>query len=240
MQQERADRKRLNGLNFLVNFKFEQTSNHSKATMTKLRERQKADRERRILSAAVHKFRADGYKRARIEDLAAAADVSVGTVYNYYGTKGDILIAAVAMEVEEVLAEGQAIVDTPPDNPFEALLALTFCYYDHSLNYLTKEMWRRAMGLAIEAPETPNGRRYAALDGKLAAQVGDLVHRFQQDGKIAADIDAAAVGQVLFNNLNQLFIGFVTDDAMTLDSLRAEATALTRPIAQLLTRRSLA
>ena len=107
--------------------------------MGKLRERQKADREKRILSAAVHKFRANGYKAVRIEDLAEAAEVSVGTVYNYYGTKGDILIAIVTMEVEEVLAEGQALVDNPPEDPGDALLALTFCYYDHSLNYLTKE-----------------------------------------------------------------------------------------------------
>jgi len=230
----------LNGLIFVVNFKFEPRSKQAKAAMTKLRERQKADRERRILSAAVHKFRADGYKRARIEDLAEAADVSVGTVYNYYGTKGDILIAAVAMEVEEVLAEGQALLDAPPDDPCEALLALTFCYYDHSLHYLTKEMWRRAMGLAIEAPDTLNGRRYAELDRKLAAQMGDLVRRFQEAGKIDAETDAAAVGEVLFNNLNQLFIGFVTDDAKTLETLRAEATALTRPIAQLLTRKAYA
>ena len=51
--------------------------------MGKLRERQKADREKRILSAAVHKFRANGYKAVRIEDLAEAAEVSVGTVYHY-------------------------------------------------------------------------------------------------------------------------------------------------------------
>jgi hypothetical protein len=94
------------------------------------------------------------------------------------------------------------------------------------------------MGLAIEAPDTPNGRRYAELDRKLAAQMGDLVRRFQEAGKIDAETDAAAVGEVLFNNLNQLFIGFVTDDAKTLETLRAEATALTRPIAQLFTRRA--
>lgn len=204
-------------------------------TMT-LRERQKADRERRILSAAVLKFRADGYRQARIEDLAEAAEVSVGTVYNYYGTKGDILIAAVAMEVEEVLAEGQAIVDDPPGDIGAALLALTCCYYDHSLNYVTKEMWRRAMALSIEAPETPNGRRYSALDEKLARQVGDLVRRFQADGAIAADLDAAALGRVLFHNLDQLFKGFVKDDTMTLETLRAEARALTQPMAELLVR----
>lgn len=204
--------------------------------MATLRERQKADREKRILAAAVRRFRADGYKRARIEDLAEAADVSVGTVYNYYGTKGDILIAAVAMEVEEVLAGGQALVDNPPEDLCDALLALTFCYYDHSLHYLTKEMWRRAMGLAIEAPDTPNGRRYAALDARLATQVGDMVRRFQDGGRVPADLDARAVGRVLFHNLNQLFIAFVTDEAMTLDALRAEATALTTPIARMLTR----
>ena len=48
--------------------------------MTGLREKQKADRERRILKAAVSKFRADGYRAARIEDLAEMAEVSVGTI----------------------------------------------------------------------------------------------------------------------------------------------------------------
>ena len=204
--------------------------------MGKLRERQKADREKRILSAAVHKFRANGYKAVRIEDLAEAAEVSVGTVYNYYGTKGDILIAIVTMEVEEVLAEGQVLVDNPPKDPGEALLALTFCYYDHSLNYLTKGMWRRAMALSIEAPDTPNGKRYAALDAKLAQQVGDLLRRFQDNGTLAPNLEATALGRVLFNNLNQSFISFVTDDDMTLDDLRDDVTALTKPITQLLPR----
>ena len=204
--------------------------------MARLRAQQKADRERRILGAAVRKFRADGYRQVRIEDLAEAAEVSVGTVYNYYGTKGDILIAVVAMEVEEVLAEGQMLLADPPDDPGEAVLALTYCYYDHSLNYLTKEMWRQALGLSIEAPDTPNGRRYAALDAGLAQQMGDMLVRLQDRGVLARDLDAKAVGRVLFNNLNQLFIGFLTDDAMTLDALRADAAALTRPIAALLPR----
>lgn len=130
--------------------------------MAGLREKQKADRERRILEAAVTRFRADGYRSVRIEDLAEMADVSVGTVYNYYQTKGDILIATVAMEVEEVLTTGAAIVANPPMGVDRALLTLIWGYYDHSLEYLSKEMWRTAMALAIDAPGTPNGLRYSA------------------------------------------------------------------------------
>ncbi len=205
--------------------------------MAGLRERQKADRERRILMAAATQFRAGGYRSVRIEDLALAAEVSVGTVYNYYRNKGDILIATVAMEVEEVLASGAAIVSDPPAGAEAALLALIFGYYDHSLEYLSKEMWRRAMALSIEAPETPNGRRYSALDVRLAAQVTELIATLQARGAVRAELDAPALGQVLFNNLNQMFLEFVKDDAMTLDTLRRQVAAQTRPLARLIAAR---
>jgi AcrR family transcriptional regulator len=202
--------------------------------MAGLRERQKADRERRILKAAVTQFRAEGYRSVRIEDLAEMAEVSVGTVYNYYRTKGDILIATVAMEVEEVLTSGAAVVANPPKGVDDAMLALIFGYYDHSLEYLSKEMWRTAMALSIEAPGTPNGRRYTALDARLSAQVTDLIAALQARGEVRADIDPGTFGQVIFNNLNQMFTEFVKDDAMTLDMLRDRVAAQTRPLARLI------
>ena len=201
--------------------------------MAGLRAKQKADRERRILKAAVTQFRADGYRGVRIEDLAEAAEVSVGTVYNYYRTKGDILIATVAMEVEEVLEAGAALVADPPRGAEAALLALIFGYYDHSLNYLSKEMWRSAMALSIEQPGTPNGQRYTELDGQLAAQVTELVAALQARGEVRADLDARALGAVLFSLLNQAFVDFVKDEDMTLEALRALVAGQVAPIARL-------
>lgn len=201
--------------------------------MTGLRERQKADREKRILQAAVTRFRAEGYRPVRIEDLAQTAEVSVGTVYNYYQTKGDILIAVVAMEVEEVLDAGAAIVADPPAGAEDAILRLIFQYYDHSLEYLSKEMWRSAMALSIEAPGTPNGRHYTDLDHRLAGQVTELVTVLQARGDIRADLDARAFGEVIFNNLNQMFIDFVKDDEMLIAELKARVAAQTIPLARM-------
>ena len=202
--------------------------------MAGLREKQKADRERRILEAAVTKFRANGYRAVRIEDLADMAEVSVGTVYNYYQTKGDILMATVAMEVEEVLHAGVAILADPPQAVDDAFLALIFSYYDHSLVYLTKEMWRTAMALAIEAPGTPNGRRYFELDQRLASQMTDLVQVLQTRGTVRQDLDPGPFGVLLFNNLNQMFLEFVKDDNMPLEVLRRRVDAQTRPLAKLI------
>lgn len=202
--------------------------------MSGLRKKQKADREQRILKAAVTKFRAHGYHAVRIEDLAEAAEVSVGTVYNYYRTKGDILIATVAMEVEEVLASGARIVAAPPPGVHDALCGLIFSYYDHSLEYLSKEMWRSAMALSIEASGTPNGRRYSELDQRLALQVTDLVVALQKRGEARADVDPVALGQVVFNNLNQMFIEFVKDDTASLVDLRADVARQMHPISLLI------
>ena len=202
--------------------------------MAGLREKQKADRERRILKAASTGFRRDGYRSVRIEDLAAMAEVSVGTVYNYYRTKGDILIATVAMEVEEVLETGAALVADPPEGVEAALLALIFGYYDHSLSYLSKEMWRTAMALAIEAPDTPNGRRYTELDARLAAQVTELVAALQARGEVRGDLNPAPIGALVFNDLNQMFLEFVKDDGMTLDQLRDRVAAHIRPLTRLI------
>jgi AcrR family transcriptional regulator len=199
-----------------------------------LRERQKADRHRRILAAAVVRFRRDGFHSVRIEDVAEDAEVSVGTIYNYYGTKGDLLMAAVALEVEEVLATGEAILADPPADVAEALLALIGHYYDHSLHYLTKGMWRAAMALSIEASGTQEGRRYAELDARLAEQVAGLVLRLQDRGTVHPSLDARVFGEVLFNNLNAMFIEFVKDDAMPLEHLKTRLAIQIRPLARLM------
>lgn len=205
--------------------------------MTGLREKQKADRERRILEAAVVKFRADGYRSVRIEDLAETAEVSVGTVYNYFQTKGDILIAIVAMEVEEVLASGATVIADPPEGVEEPILRLIFKYYDHSLNYLTKEMWRNAMALSIDNPGTPNGKRYAELDRRLSAQVGDLVTVLQTRGDVAPILDARSLGHLIFYALNQLFVEFIKDESMRLQNLRSQVRQQMKPLFELLSER---
>ncbi len=223
----------LNVLIFVVNNKIRRGLQKA-VPLAGLREKQKAERERRILAAAVAQFRRVGYHAARIEDLAGAAEVSVGTVYNYHRTKGDILIAVVAMEVEEVLAAGEAIIADPPPGVARALLALTYQYYEHSLHYLSKEMWRAAMALSIDAPDTPNGRRYSELDGRLAAQVTRLVRALAARGEVRPRHDPVALGELLFNNLNMLFIEFVKDEAMTIAMLKDRVTRQTALVAELI------
>ena len=182
--------------------------------MSGLRAKHKADRHRRILEAAAELFRAAGYEGAKIEAIAAQAEVSVGTIYNYYRNKGDILVAIVSMEVNEVLNAGRGVVARPPANVSDAIDTLLGIYIDHSLIYLSKEMWRQAMATSTQQPDSPFGQTYAALDRALVDQTCELVDRLKHLGLVRADADVRAAGEIIFNNMNMMFIEFVKRDAM--------------------------
>jgi len=202
--------------------------------MTGLRARQKADKNRRILQAAAQLFHTVGYDAARLEDIAQLAEVSVGTFYNYFENKGDLLLASVSMEVEEVIASGQAVIKAPPPDVARALDQLITTYLDHSLTYISKEMWRTAMALSIQQPATPFSRRYTALDGMLRDQVCALIARLQENGHARPDVDAQAIGEMIFNNLNLMFTEFAKNDAMQLTTLIAVVTRQNAPLATML------
>lgn len=189
--------------------------------MSGLRERQRADRHRRILEAAAALFRESGYEGAKIEAIAAEAEVSVGTIYNYYRNKGDILVAIVSMEVNEVLNAGRVVVASPPQNVADAIDVLIGGYIDHSLVYLSKAMWRQAMATSTQQPDSPFGKTYAALDRGLAGQTCELVERLKSLGLVRPDTDVRSAGEIIFNNMNMMFIEFVKQEAMPLEQLRA-------------------
>lgn len=198
--------------------------------MLGLRARQKIDRHTRILDAATSLFRESGYDAVKMEHIADLAALSIGTIYNYYENKGDLLMAIVAMEVGDVLAFGEAIVEKPPRNASKAIDALITIYIEHSLHYLSKEMWRQAMAIAIQQPTSPFGLHYAALDIALARQTSRLIQNLQKMDICAKTANANALGELIFNNTNMMFIGFVKNEKMTPKKLLSDIRKQLSPI----------
>lgn len=182
--------------------------------MTGLRERQKAGRRRDILAAAGELFRRDGFGPTSVEAIAALAGVGTGTVYNYFSSKGDLLMALVALDGDQVRARGRRYIAASGGNAADALSGLLEIYVDHSLVHLTKELWRNAMATALTQADSPFGIAYLDNDRKLAGQVAELVSALQARGHLAGDIDPAVAGSVLFTVVNGIFMQFVAHEVM--------------------------
>jgi AcrR family transcriptional regulator len=206
--------------------------------VTGLRAKHRADRDGRILDAAAGLFRDAGYEGAKIEAIAAQAEVSVGTIYNYYRNKGDILVAIVSMEVNEVLNAGRGVIASPPLDVGDAIDTLVGIYIEHSLHYLSKEMWRQAMAISTQQPDSPFGQTYSSLDRALTGQIRELIARMQELELVDAEVDGRTVGELLFNNMNMMFIEFVKDDATRISDLRADLRRQNRILVAAITRRA--
>ena len=65
-------------------------------TKVSLRARKKAARRERILDTAVELIAKRGFDAVSVDEIAAAAEVGKGTVYNYFAAKDDMIAAFVA------------------------------------------------------------------------------------------------------------------------------------------------
>ena len=77
-----------------------------------------------MLVAAKSLIAASSYDKPTIEDIAAAAGLSTPTVYNYFGTKVDLLLALYLEDREIVLSEIATIVAKSWEDPLDFFLAM--------------------------------------------------------------------------------------------------------------------
>ena len=76
-------------------------------------------RRRQILVGASQVFAEKSYHKATTKEIARAAGVSEGTIYNYFNNKRELLLAMMAMFATESLKTN--ILDQPPEDPREFL-----------------------------------------------------------------------------------------------------------------------
>lgn len=102
-----------------------------------VRRRRKAERPAELLDAALSVFVERGYAAARLEEIAARAGVSKGTLYLYYEGKEALFKAVIEEAIVPLIAEG------------EALVANCDCRADEVLRDLMVGWWRAVGGTRL-------------------------------------------------------------------------------------------
>lgn len=85
------------------------------------RERKKTETRERIISAAIRIFSERGIEGATVDEIASAADVGKGTIYNYFQTKEEIVIAFL-IQIERKVQKRMTAFSSAP-GPLKNLLA---------------------------------------------------------------------------------------------------------------------
>lgn len=201
--------------------------------MAGLRERKKQATSRRIVEKATRLFLKNGYEETRIEDVAAEAELSIQTFYNYFASKADILLAIIADETEMVLAKGGKTILRPHADAAVAFHELVKTYYSNSFSATTRQMWRIAMARVMSDPTAEFSRGYIALDKQFTVQVVHFLTRMQSAGLIRSDVDPGSLGELLFNNVSLNFMEHVRGETKTIDEALATVRRQCAPVFQM-------
>lgn len=202
--------------------------------MVGLRARKKEATSRRIIAEACRMFHETGYEETRIEDVAAAAELSVATFYNYFRSKADILLSSVTEETEKVLAQAERCIAQSYPDATTGFDALSRVYWTYSFTGTSRQMWRIAVSQTMLNPQSEFCRRYVALDERLSDQVCDFIRRMQAAGHIRPDVDPDPVGALLFNNINMNFLAFIRSDSLTGPQVRDAVKVQSAPLFDLI------
>ena len=187
-----------------------------------LREK-KRERTRLALLAAAHAlFLHKSYDEATVEDIAERAQLAVGTLYNYFPSKGELLLALITDSDERYLKEGQQLIDNPPDNPVHALAEVMVLATEHCVRQLGKSIWRHVSASSITNAASTFGHQYAVTTKKHEQLVVKMMKALQERGDIRCDIDAKAASHYLFSMKSKLFINYVSRESMTISEHRTE------------------
>jgi AcrR family transcriptional regulator len=135
--------------------------------MAGLRARQKQQRQQRILEAARQQFRTNEFRSVTVEAIATDADLSTMTVFNYYGSKGGLLLALVAESDRHLVTKINAVLETRFDEFEAAMTAFSLTIFDHGFSYLDRKIWRHVWATSILEGDSTFGRGFFALEREL-------------------------------------------------------------------------
>ncbi len=110
-----------------------------------LRERKKLEMRLLLRDVAIRLFAERGFDAVTVADIAAAASVSEKTVFNYFGTKEDLVVSGRA-EAEESIV--RAVRERPPGQSVLAAVRaqlLALAERVHSIPAERRALWRKVI-----------------------------------------------------------------------------------------------
>ncbi len=191
------------------------------------RKREKEQRYQIILKAAERLFCEHGYPNTKIQDIAEAAEVAVGTVYFHFRNKEDLLlqlIDAIAFNVREILGKAFRGGETPVKRFENAGRAF---FYDFCLVYPFQLviLLRESVGIT---PEVEAARR-AILEQvfeDVVVAVQEMMREHNNDDRFVAEVVSSAICGMLERIAYQYLIW--QDRSEELDTIVREAQAFIR------------
>jgi len=152
--------------------------------------------------------------------VAARSNVSPATIYNNFENKIGLLLAVLIEEGEGVQQIGQKIIDHRTINNLDVIYRLIELYVNHPMEFMNKSCWRQALAASSASSHKKFTQEYQNVDKQLQVQLIELMHQLYNEDFFRTEVDPQSLGEIIWNNVDQMFTDFISDEKMSLEALK--------------------
>ena len=186
-----------------------------------LRQANKVNRQKLVVANAARLFSSTGYDLTSIEMVAERSNVSPATIYNNFENKTGLLLAVLIDEGEDAQQIGERIIAQRQQNDAGIIYRLIELYVDHPMEFMNKSCWRQALAASTASSNKKFTQEYQNVDNQLGNLLIDLMHSLYEEQVFIAQVDPQSLGEIIWNNVNQMFTDFISDEGMSLEVLKS-------------------
>jgi AcrR family transcriptional regulator len=167
----------------------------------------------------------DGWEGVTIRKVTAAAGVSVALVNYHFGSKANLMSAALefALDQEVVTPAAEALQSAAPDRVIEELVRVTL---EPETSSSARRVFDAALGAVARDPEL--AARLRPMLDRFRALLADVFRRAASAGRLPAEADPDALAIVFMAMLDGLWLQRMIDPDLPVDRVSSTAGALLR------------
>lgn len=186
--------------------------------MSGLREKKQSERKMRIFNAAIELFGTDGFERTTMQKIAEKANLGVGTLYNYYSSKGDILLSIISDRAEGYNADFENSLKSYSSDVLTSINLFYDIYFKSFLTY-SRVIWREFMSHALSKNTSLIDYVYR-VDSVFIQNLAKLFELLKGDKYIKQTVDIEKAVRTLYSLIIFHILKYTTNETMSMEELR--------------------
>ena len=99
-----------------------------------------------------------------------------------------------------------------------------------AMEFMNKSCWRQALAASTASSNKKFTQEYQNVDKQLKKQLIDVMHALKEEDAFLPVVDAQALGEIIWNNVNQMFTDFISAEVMPLAELKSAVKRQTETI----------
>lgn len=187
----------------------------------RIREMKKRRNRARIIESARESFMTRGYGDTSIEEIAKNSEIGVGTVYNYFQSKADLLVASFFGDIEQIMEDKNIDPDREELTISKAICEIAYGY-TANIEKVDKDLLRE-INSAMNSNSSRSDffkRELLSIETSFLKKTSKFVEAVKRRGRLEEEFRTMEALKCVYSSCLFEIMRFVYDDLRTVEDLR--------------------